>query len=119
MRSSKRTGIVLGLSLFLILASYGAEDTFIYPEQFDRDPLEPLINSEGVINVKLVRQYGDLELNGIMYSPVESQSSAIINNTLVKKGDYIGAYKVEEIKRDSVILNKKDKTISLEINKEE
>jgi hypothetical protein len=117
---SKRTGIiVVGLSLFLALASYGADDTFIYPEEFDRDPLEPLINSEGVINVKLVRQYGDLELNGIMYSSVESQSSAIINNTLVKRGDYIGTYKIEEIKRDSVVLNKKGKMISLEISKEE
>jgi type II secretory pathway component PulC len=98
---------------------YGAEDGFLYPDEFDRDPLEPLINAEGVINVKLVRQYGDLELNGIMYSRAETQSSAIINNTLVKKGDYIGAYKIEEIKLDSVVLNKKGKKISLEISKEE
>ena len=115
----KRTGIILVFSLFLTLASYGAEDAFVYPDNYDRDPLEPLINAEGVVNVKLVRQYGDLELNGIMYSSVESGSSAIINNTLVKKGDYIGAYKVMEIKRDSVVLDKKGKTISLAISKEE
>ena len=117
---SKRTGIAL-LAVFFLVATlgYAAEEDFIYPEEFDRDPFEPLINAEGVVNVRLVRQFGDLELNGIIYSAREEDRSAIINNTLVKKDDFIGAYKVEQIDKASVTLNRKGKTISLTIAKEE
>ena len=118
MRCGKRAGIIL-VTLLLGVCVCKAEEGFIYPKENDRDPFEPLINAEGIINVRLVRQFGDLELNGIIYSEKEEDRRAIINNTLVRKEDYIGAYKVEEIKQASVILGRKGKTISLTIEKEE
>ncbi|MFC1514873.1 general secretion pathway protein GspB [Candidatus Omnitrophota bacterium] len=127
----KRTGIIFLAAVFL-LAGFGqglglagadpivdAERDFLYPGEFDRDPFDPLINAEGVINVRLVRQVGDLRLNGIIYSAQAEGRRAIINNTLVRHGDYIGAYKIEEIKKTLVVLNKKGTKITLAIKEEE
>ena len=119
MRCGKRAGIILLVFFMFGPCLYGVDKDFIYPDDYDRDPFEPLINAEGIINVKLVRQFGDLELNGIIYSEQEQDRCAIINNTLVKKDDFIGAYQVEEIEQTSVVLDRKGKKISLHIKKEE
>ena len=128
MRRSQRAGIVFFL-VILILAGFSrlgpdlradtTERDFVYPDEFDRDPLEPLINAEGVININLVRQAGDLRINGIIYSPEAEDRRAIINNILVKVGDYIGSYKIEKIAAASVVLDKKGKQVTLTIKKEE
>jgi hypothetical protein len=120
MRCRKRARVAIIVIFFLFSTyGYGAQEDFVYPEEFDRDPFEPLINAEGIINVKLVRQFGDLELNGIIYSSEEADRRAIINNTLVKKDEFIGTYKVDQITADSVLLSRKGKQISLTIKKEE
>ena len=83
------------------------------------DPFEPLINSEGILNVRLVRQAGDLNLNGIIYSNKEVDRVVIINNTLLKKNDYIGSYKVIQIERSRVVLLRKDKKVVLKMGGED
>ena len=92
-----------------------AEEGFIYPEEMGRDPFEALVNSDGVVNLRLVRQEGDLKLNGIIYSDKPEERTAIINNEMLKEYDYIGAYKIESISSSEVVLIKKDKKIVLKM----
>lgn len=88
---------------------------FIYPEDLGRDPFEALINSQGVINIGLVRQEKDLILNGIIYDNDESKRLAVINNTVLKTGDYIGSYRIKKIMPSGVLLIKKGKEITIKI----
>ncbi|MBN2121418.1 MAG: general secretion pathway protein GspB [Candidatus Omnitrophica bacterium] len=120
MWSGKRVALVLACLIFCFPAVF-AQDEFVYPDDddFERDPFEALINAEGIINVRLVRRAGDLKINGIIYSENEEQRRAIINNTLVKKDDYIGTYKVENIGPASVTLTIKGKETILKMKEEE
>ena len=88
---------------------------FIYPEDTGRDPFEALIDSQGMINIRLVRQEGDLILNGVIYDNDESKRLAVINNTLLKTGDYIGSYRIKEIMLSGVVLIKKGKELIIKM----
>ncbi len=88
---------------------------FIYPEDAGRDPFEALIDSQGVIKIRLVRQEKDLILNGIIYDNDGSKRLAVINNTLLKTGDYIGSYRIKEIMLSEVVLIKKGKELIIKM----
>ncbi len=117
MGNCQRVGFFLAF-LFLFSHPLRAEKEFIYPSELERDPFEPLINKEGIINLKLVRGVGDLKLSGIIYAQEKKDRLVIINNTLLKEGDYIGKYRVEEISPQRVILIKDDKKIILKMEEE-
>ena len=63
-----------------------------------RNPLTPSIKTLG----KKIR---NLKLLGITYNPLGVESSAIINDSVVKVGDEIEGQKVQQIMADSVVLN--------------
>lgn len=117
MWNSKRIVVIILIMLFFSTHLFAQDEKFVYPDlrDLERDPFEALINAEGIVNVRLVRQFGDLELNGILYSQVQQDRIAVINNIPLKENDYIGAYKIEEIKQEEVILNKKGKKIIIRI----
>ena len=106
------------LAIILFRGLCFGEDKFIYPTDSDRDPFEALINSDGVINIRIVRQLGDLELNGIIYSQTSQERVVIINNTMLKEGESIGTYKIEEISPSQVVLDRNGKKMILKIEKE-
>ena len=118
MRNSK--GIVTTLTLVIFLqGSCFCQEEFRYPKELERDPFEALINAQGVVNARLIKQIGDLDLNGIIYSDDKETRRAIINNLLLKEGDNIGTYTVQEIKPKQVILDKKGKQVILNLREEE
>lgn len=93
---------------------YGEElNLFDYPEQLDRDPFDALVDSNGVLNVKLVRQEGDLEISGLVYSENSAERIVIVNHEVLREGDIFGAYLVKQILSNKVILEKKGKIIEL------
>ena len=92
-----------------------AQEAFSYPGGGQRDPFSPLINSQGVLNIRLIRQEGDLQLNGIIYDNKETERIAIINNEPLRMDDCIGAYTIKEIHKGSVLLMKEGKTIELKM----
>ena len=57
-----------------------------------------------------------LHLLGILYRELYSQ--ALINGQIVKEGDTVGKYRVTEITRDYVILQRGGKTVTLWVKKE-
>lgn len=118
---SKGVASFILIVLFFSLSLCAGEEKFIYPDlqDLERDPFEALINAEGVVNIRLVRQFGDLELNGILYSQNQEERIVIINNMPLKENDYIGSYKIEEINPSKVILNKKGKKVILNIREAE
>lgn len=73
-----------------------------------RSPLAPSI-------VTIERKIRTLKLVGITYRSTGFESSAIINDTIVKEGDEIDGQKVQKITPDSVVLNdgQEDYTLSV------
>ncbi|MCD6539816.1 MAG: general secretion pathway protein GspB [Candidatus Omnitrophica bacterium] len=113
----QRIGFFLAF-LILFSSPLRAEKEFIYPPDLERDPFEPLINKEGIINLRLVRGVGDLKLNGIIYSSEREHRTAIINNELFKEGDMINFYRIEQINSNSVVVSGKGKRIILKTEEE-
>jgi hypothetical protein len=97
----------------------GEEVLFEYPSDVDRDPFNPLVNADGMLNIRLVRQEGDLALNGVLYSPTRDQRMAIINGEMLREDDSIGSYIIETIAQDSVVLVKESKKITLRMGGED
>ncbi len=70
----------------------------------ERDPLKPLINERGEVLIKEKKGIGNFILQGIMYSPKESQ--VIINNEVFKEGDTVEGYRIKKIDAYKVIFEK-------------
>ena len=122
MRHSKGIILIFLVTLFAGLSPCFCQvkqEDFRYPKEFERDPFEALISSQGVINARLIKQIGDLELNGIIYSNDKGTRRVIINNLLLKENDVIGSYTIQEIKPKEVILDKRGKQVVLELKEEE
>lgn len=119
MWNSKRLIPLFFFFAFLISSQQSliSAEEFIYSLEGERDPFEPLITPEGLVNLKLLKEVETLELNGILYSGEDSV--AIINNIPLKKGIRIGSYKVIEIKPKEVILKKGKKELILKLGGED
>lgn len=115
----KSRGLMRKFCLFFIVALISAnayaEDIklFEYPENLERDPFDALVDSNGVLNVRLVRQEGDLEISGLVYSENSAERIVIVNHEVLREGDIFGAYLVKQILSNKVILEKKGKIIEL------
>jgi len=104
----------------LAVAGYagGEEVLFEYPSDAGRDPFDPLVNADGMVNIRLVRQDGDLSLHGVLYSPSRAERMAIINGEMLRESDCIGSYTIQTIAQDSVVLVKEGKEITLRMGGE-
>jgi hypothetical protein len=96
-----------------------ADELFVYDDKGKRDPLWPLVSSDGVVqNYEMEFMISDLNLEGIMFSG-ERQSAAIVNNRIVKEADRIGQYTVHEIRPEAVILINGNQYFELRLKKGE
>jgi len=101
------------------VVSSGEEEPFIYDDHGRRDPLWPLVDSNGiVINYESDFVVTDLMLDGVMVS-AQGDSLAIINGRIVKPNDMIGQFTVSSIGANSVVLIKGDQEFELKLKKEE
>lgn len=78
-----------------------------------RDPFFLPIESEPVKEVEQKRDQPFL-LNAIIYK--EGQGAAIINDRIVRMGDYIEGMLVQEVQPDRVVLKEGGKVIELKVN---
>ena len=118
------------LSLVLVLMVFGiavAQDTqdeqsqkpFVYDDNGRRDPLWPLVNSNGaILNYESEFLITDLALEGIMVG-TDGENLAIINGRVLKTNDSIGQFAVERIAGDSIILKKGKQKFELKLKKGE
>jgi len=84
-------------------ASFAQEQDFQYSDGDKRDPFLPLVDENGRYIFDEYENYtfNDLNLIGILWDP-EGNSSALINDEIVRKGESIYGFLVKEIKKDSV-----------------
>jgi hypothetical protein len=93
------------------------EVRFVYHDHGRRDPLWPLVSSDGVIhNYETEFMASDLALEGVFYSN-PGTSAAIINGSVVREGDRIGQYLVQEIGSAKVVLSQGNERIELRLQK--
>jgi hypothetical protein len=110
-----KIGTILVMLLSVCSVVLAQEALFEYPRDLERDPFDALVNADGVLNVKLVRQEGDLVLNGVLFSPVREERVAIINGQMLKEKASIGSYEIAQIEKETVVLVKGDKEITLKM----
>lgn len=106
-------------ALALAVFSFASEGGFSYPEHTGRDPFQPLIDSKGVLNVKLIRSREDLMLNGIIYAEKKSERIAVINSESFRAGDIVGNYEIKDITPNKVVLIKGSKKTVLTMEVED
>ena len=94
-----------------------AQDVQAYDDQGRRDPFVPLVSTSGAVVVAdedLV--FEDMVLEGIAFD-AQRNNFAIINGRVVHAQEHIGAYMVERIEQDKVILSKDQQQATLFLKK--
>lgn len=125
---SKIIAQAIFLSLVLVLMVFGtavaqeeqqSEKPFVYDDNGRRDPLWPLVNSNGaILNYESEFLITDLTLEGIM-AGTDGENMAIINGRVLKANDAIGQFIVGRIAEDSIILKKGKQKFELKLKKGE
>jgi len=102
----KGAQILACLILFSAVVFSAPAKDYKYPYSSfkERDPFRPPVNERGEILIKEKKGMGDFVLQGIMYSPKESQ--VIINNEVFKEGDTVEGYRIKKIDAYKVIFEK-------------
>ncbi|MBF0484676.1 MAG: hypothetical protein HQL25_08250 [Candidatus Omnitrophica bacterium] len=113
----------LNIILLVIIASAGlsfAEDVKIdYNDHGKRDPFWSLVGESGtLLNFDNEYSLSDLNIEGIMMGK-DGQNMAIVGGKIIKKGDMLGQYFVEDITKDKVVLSTAGKTYEVQMNKGE
>ena len=112
--------------LFLIISAMmlcnqslaAQKEPFKYDDHKKRDPLWRLVTSEGnIINYDTEYLITDLNLEGIIFDPY-GKSYAIVNGTVIKPNDKIGAYVVKKIEQKKVMLTNGQESFVIEVKKE-
>lgn len=94
-----------------------SEDVFVYDPHGKHDPFNPLVTSTGSVQIyDSDLTVADMTLEGILEDP-GGNSAAIINGKILKVGDQIGAFQVQSILSDHVILLKDAEGFTLNIKK--
>lgn len=113
------------LLIFLLLtfnSAFGqAEGPFVYDDKGRRDPFLPLVDKDGryLLEADVVYSSDELNLSGILWDP-QGRSSCLINDQIVRIGESIYGFTVENITKDSVTISKggRDFVLKLSIKEE-
>jgi len=115
----RRIFLILIFSLLIAKVAVSQEEKFVYDSQDKRDPFLSLVSSEGyILDFGFDLESLDLTLEGVIYDP-HGESLAIMNGRVVRKGDYIGNFKIEEIYQDKVIFRSNEGIMEIKLEKEE
>ena len=83
--------------IFFFSNSVYAQEAFVYNDHGKRDPLTPLVSSDGrVVTYDEDLSVNDLVLEGVVVD-ASGRNVAIVNGKIVKVHDRIGSYVVETI----------------------
>lgn len=106
------------LSLFGIAFYNLYAQNYKYPyDEYSRDPLDPLVSSNGQILIPKEGAISDFLLQGVIFS--EEGSRAVINNEILRVGDIIKDYHIFSIGEKKVILKKGGKEFILKLDDNE
>lgn len=98
------------------------DESFIYDDKGRQDPFSPVVGKNGryLLETEVFYSPDELNLSGILWDP-QGASSCLINNQIVKIGESIGGFMVENITKDSVTITKdgKEYILRLSIEKKE
>jgi len=111
---------LLILSLFIFTLSFAQIDkTSDYDDKGRRDPFFSLVDEDGryILGSSLIYSSEGLDLTGILWD-VGGNSSALINNEVVKVGDTTSGYNVEKIGKTSVTVSKDGKEFMIRLSTE-
>lgn len=107
------------IMIYFISLGWSEEKKFVYDDHGKRDPFWPLVGPTGfIINYGADLQLSDIVLEGIM-TDQNGNNIAIINAMIVKPNDKIGAYIVQRIEKDRVVLIKGKEQSILKLKKED
>jgi hypothetical protein len=76
-----------------------------YDVVFRRDPMRPLVDSQGRL-VSSAGLHGGLSIQGIIWSP--DRPLAVIDGELFAAGQVVGPYAIQQIFGDGIIVRKQD-----------
>lgn len=114
--------VLLNLVFLSNLSWAQIEPVFTYDDKNKRDPFLPLVDQNGryLLPSELFYSSGALELTGILWD-TQGNSSALLNNKVVKVGEVVSGYHVKIITKNSVTVFKDNKEykIMLSADKEE
>lgn len=105
------------LLLMIMTASAGEEKVFVYDDHGKKDPFLPLVSASGVVlSYDQDMTVSDLNLEGLVID-AKGNNLAIMNGKIVKAGDVIGLYTVEQVGNDQVFLAKGQEKLTVRIKK--
>ena len=107
--------------LFTFSFAFGqVEESFIYDDKGRRDPFRPLVDEDGryLLEADVVYSSDELNLSGILWDP-RGRSSCLINDQIVRVGEFIYGFTVKNITKDSVTISKNGKEYILRLSIEE
>ena len=103
-----RKAAFIGLLILIVFAPFApGVENFKYDPKNGRDPFRPLVDKDGNILPELrpVAANVELTLEGIVWSK-SGDSYAIVGGSVVRAGDLLGDYKVKNIEKTKVILER-------------
>ena len=84
-----------------------------YDVVFHRDPLQALVDQQGTVVTSLGLS-GGLTAQGIIWS--DEHPLVVVDDELFKEGDQVGPYKVLKIRKDSVVVQRGEQTITVPLD---
>ncbi len=116
MKKGIALSIIVAMMILYTMVTF-AEDVFVYDPHDKHDPFNPLVTSTGSVQIyDSDLTVSDMTLEGILEDP-GGNSAVIINGKVLKVGDPIGAYQVQSVASDHVILLKDGQGFTLNIKK--
>ena len=85
-----------------------------YDAVFRRDPLRPLVDSQGQL-ISSAGMSGGLSVQGIIWS--DERPLAVIDDELFAQGDTVGPYTIVQIRADGVTVRRGDETIAIPLDR--
>lgn len=92
---------------------------FTYMIHNMRDPFLPYVTPDGyIVSFEPQTEIADIHLEGIIFD-AQGKSFAVINGNVFAEREFIGSFKLKEIKKDKIILQNGEKSHIIELTKEE
>ena len=95
------------------------EANFVYDSKGKRDPFISLIGKKvKLADVDLIDSIKDVKVEGVIIDP-QRGSAAIVNNQILRIGDYMGGFKLSKVTRYYIVMSRDEKEFKLQFRSEE
>ncbi len=109
--------IVLVIMLFMPLICLSvsiADEDFVYDSKGKRDPFLSLIDRRvKLTDVELLASIDDVRVDGVILDR-DRGASAIVNDSIIKIGEFVGGFKLVEVSQYEVVLLRDGQSYTIE-----